>query len=43
MCPEVFTWDGEKAVAYTVPDSESERAACWKAAKSCPTDAILIE
>jgi ferredoxin len=43
LCPEVFKWDNDKAVAYTNPVPEDVQDACQEAADACPSEAIIIE
>ena len=43
LCPEVFKWDGDKAIAYTNPVPEEVQETCQEAADACPSEAITIE
>lgn len=43
MCPEVFKWDDDKAIAYTNPVPEDVQGACQEAVDACPSEAITIE
>jgi ferredoxin len=43
ICPEVFDWDDDLAVASTDPVPEDVQDSCQEAADSCPVEAITIE
>ena len=43
ICPEVFKWDNDKAVAYTNPVPEDVQESCKEAADACPVSVITIE
>ena len=43
ICPEVFEFDGSKAIAKVDKVPTEAEAACRDAAKQCPTEAIKID
>ncbi len=43
ICPEVFQWEDDKAVAYTNPIPKEMQDVCREAADSCPSEAISLE
>lgn len=43
ICPEVFKWNDEKALAYTNPIPDDVQQTCQEAADACPSAAITIE
>jgi ferredoxin len=43
MCPDVFSWDDDTAVALSGPVPENLEDDCREAADACPVDVITIE
>ena len=43
LCPEIFSMEGEKAVAYVSIVPKEFEQICLETAQKCPVNAIIIE
>lgn len=43
LCPEVFSMEGDKAVARDEPVPQAAAESCRDAAAQCPVEAIRVE